>query len=528
MTDTITKKLLVEKGYFPKELIPAFTTENLAKVLQYLPNNLEALSRKHSRYCSHSFPKVKHIRRNLGIPNPLHQIQLCQVLNDYWTEINKLVSSSNISLSTPTACSDGKRALVPALDAEHSQLTVERAIRSAGYRYCLYTDISRYYSTIYTHTIPWAIHTKKLAKTKRNKNSTYYGNCIDKCVRNTQDGQTLGIPIGPDSSLVISEIIGAKIDNLLQEEIKDELRGIRYIDDYYLYFNERSKAEYVLAKLHKVLQEFELDANPTKTSIIELPEPLEALWLSDLKSYPLNSNIRHQQSQILSFFNKVFEYSKVFPNDYVLKYSLAKTSRVLIHQDNWSLYESFVLSSIIAEPSVLPTATEILYSYQLKNYPLNLEKISATIASVIAYHSKLNHSYELSWALWLSKTLQLKISEKSVQEIYTVEDSIVALVALNLHSDGLVPSGLDVTEWKLLMTEEELYSKNWLFAYEADIQGLQISRNQNHVESDDFFSILKSNQVSFYDSKKQVPLLDGLDEEDYSDREEELAFYSYF
>jgi hypothetical protein len=212
----------------------------------------------------------------------------------------------------------------------------------------------------------------------------------------------------------------------------------------------------------------------------------------------------------------------------VFKYSLAKTNRVLIHQDNWSLYESFVLSSIIAEPSVLPIATEILYSYHLKNYPLNLERISATIASVIAYYSKLNHSYELSWALWLSKTLELNISEKSVQEIYTVEDSIVALVALNLHSDGLVPSGLDVTEGKLLMTKEELYSKNWLFAYEADIQGLQISQNQNYVESDDFFSILKSNQVSFYNSKKQVPLLDGLDEEDYSDSEEELAFYSYF
>jgi hypothetical protein len=45
--------------------------------------------------------------------------------------------------------------------------------QSAGARYALVTDISSYFPTVYTHTIPWALHTKPVAKankTKRHRN----------------------------------------------------------------------------------------------------------------------------------------------------------------------------------------------------------------------------------------------------------------------------------------------------------------------------------------------------------------------
>ncbi len=65
------------------------------------------------------------------------------------------------------------------------------------------TDLSRFYQTIYTHSLPWAIHGK--AQAKENKENGLYGNKLDSCVRNTQDQQTIGLPVGPDTSFILSE-----------------------------------------------------------------------------------------------------------------------------------------------------------------------------------------------------------------------------------------------------------------------------------------------------------------------------------
>jgi hypothetical protein len=231
---TPTIKDFIAKGFFPKELAPAFTTENLAQNLHELIRYVENSTRKDSKCCYYSFPKVKHHRRALGIPNPIHQIKLCQNLIKNWSEIEKVVSSCNLSKSLPLTSSQ-KRAVAP----PSVQLANERAIQSAGTRYRLYADISRYYSTIYTHSISWAIHGKSHAKSnfkmRKKQRENLYGDLIDDCVRDTQDKQSIGIPIGPDSSFVIAEIIGTAMDNMLCQSLGYKPRGFRFIDDYYLF-----------------------------------------------------------------------------------------------------------------------------------------------------------------------------------------------------------------------------------------------------------------------------------------------------
>jgi hypothetical protein len=90
-----------------------------------------------------------------------------------------------------------------------------------------------------------------------------------------------------------------------------------------------------------------------------------------------------------------------------------------------------------------------------------------------------------------------------------IEDSVVALVALDLREQGLISSGLDLTRWQSLMTTDDLYSDNWLLAYEAKLKGWLSSHDKNnHVDEDDFFGTLKDNNVSFYDSTRQVTPVD--------------------
>ncbi|MEH2007389.1 hypothetical protein, partial [Nostoc sp.] len=147
----------------------------------------------------------------------------------------------------------------------------------------------------------------------------------------------------------------------------------------------------------------------------------------------------------------------------------------------------------------------------------------------ILQHSELNHSHEISWALWLSKSLSIPIKEEVAQKISQLEDSIVALITLDINSSNLVQGKIDFSLWQSILTINHLYSSNWLLCYEANIKGYfpQITQN-NYLENDNFFAVLKQNNVSFYDSLKQIKLEDNNEEieDDEIDDEDNLGYDS--
>jgi hypothetical protein len=113
-----------------------------------------------------------------------------------------------------------------------AEQVAQRAARSVGKRFVLTADFSRYYPSIYTHAIPWAIHGKAAARA----DITLFGNRLDERIRESQDSQdkqTGGIPIGPDTSFLIGEVVAAAIDRRLEDKI-GKLHGTRFVDDYYL------------------------------------------------------------------------------------------------------------------------------------------------------------------------------------------------------------------------------------------------------------------------------------------------------
>lgn len=511
----LTLESFIERGYLPYELIPPLTTINLSKVLPEIIPQLDYFIGKNpkSNYCTYSIPKVKHLRRTLAIPNPLHQIKLCQVLHNNWHEIDEYISKSTLSLSKPLieyiklfgSVHENERTFKRKINL--SEIPIYRSLYSTTARYLLKSDISRFYPTIYTHSIPWVLHTKKKAK-KMQRDLSLIGNSIDTYIRKCQDNQTIGIPIGPDSSLLISEIIGTSIDINLVERLKKRkiaLKGFRFVDDFYLYFKNLSDAENALAELQKITKDLELELNNDKTKIIELPESLEAKWILELRSNKLQDfNEKRQTDDLINYFSKAFDLSKKYPDESVLKYALTEISDVYIDKPDWTLYESLILKSMISEPSVLPIATEILISYKVKRFPLNMIKIKNTLYEIISYHSKYNHSHEVTWALWLCKSLKIKVNNSIAKEISKMEDSVVALVALDLLNNKLI-NKLDTDLWLQYMTPDELYSNHWLLAYEALKKGWLIPRkNKNYINNDPFFKLLKENDIEFYDSTRQV------------------------
>ncbi len=359
---------LMTRGYFPDRDIPSVSSLGLEPaipdILAYAAplraNNLAKKSSagiRRSRTITHSVPKRKHLRRSLAIPNPLIQTVLADEIANSWADLSTFCGQSSLSLSVP------KLGTVRSIEPTHplNQQPTFRAQRSVGARYLLQADIARYYPSIYTHSIPWGLHGKGAARA----DTTYalLGNRLDLWMRETQDRQTGGIPIGPDTSFVIGEIIGSAMDKSLQQRIP-HIRGARSMDDYYLYFPTLSHAERCIATLHEIAQEFELDINDTKTQIIPLPDALERRWKSDLRTLSIRDQAGPQAFDLLTLFDRAFEHSKDFPSDSVLTYAAKQTLGADIKSDNWELCESLLLRAALAEPTMLSVLGEIYDKFE--------------------------------------------------------------------------------------------------------------------------------------------------------------------
>ena len=70
----------------------------------------------------------------------------------------------------------------------------------------LVTDITDCYGSIYTHSIPWALHTKEKAK-KEKATKKLIGNIIDFLLQKMSYDQTNGIPQGSVLMDFIGEIV---------------------------------------------------------------------------------------------------------------------------------------------------------------------------------------------------------------------------------------------------------------------------------------------------------------------------------
>lgn len=146
------------------------------------------------------------------------------------------------------------------------QKSIELALK---YEYVIHTDIADCYGSIYTHSIPWAIHTKTISKTNRGDN--LIGNLIDRYIREMSFGQTNGIPQGSTLMDFIAEIIlgyaDLKLSQKATEQQIDDYHIIRYRDDYRIFSNNPQCAEHITKLLSEVLIDLGMRLNSSKTFI---------------------------------------------------------------------------------------------------------------------------------------------------------------------------------------------------------------------------------------------------------------------
>jgi hypothetical protein len=267
---------------------------------------------------THSLARVGGTRRVLAVPNPRSFVVLARELQRQWRLIDGHLSQSRFAISRPVLTRTADRAVRPRFSLR--ERPHQRVLAWPGNRYLLRTDISQFYGSIYTHAIPWALHTRAEAKKKRGKTR---GDKIDQAVRDCAAGQTAGVPIGPDSSLVVAEVVLAAVDAHFEQAAGTQ-RGFRYLDDYELAFETRGGAETAFAHLEHALAKYELVLNPYKTEIVGLPQPYQDNWTTELAKLPIREDSATETANdLVALYSRAAELAIVYPG--ALNYAVTRT-----------------------------------------------------------------------------------------------------------------------------------------------------------------------------------------------------------
>lgn len=498
-------KALLSLGYFPSELPPPFNTKDLGKFRKHVSENWPDKKAPATTPSIYSAQRLGRKRRNLSIVNPISQFFLCKEIAESWVEIRKTIQDSKTSLDTAELHKDAQRAI---LKPDFSRVDFMRLHAGGNYDHVLVSDISRFYGTIYTHSIPWALHGK--AWCKKNRFSKAYskslGDRLDRCVRRGQGDQTLGIPVGPDTSRVISELVAVGVERrYLELSGCDGTSAFRFVDDWFIGHDEARDAEAAIRNLAEASAEYELELDLEKTKILDAKDEIVASWPTELADLMVSSNgPKSQVRQLHRFFSRAFELALDNPQNNVMDYALKLARSFRIHKDCYTLFESFILRCARAYPIILPTVVQILVNYRKDGAPVSSDRCRKLIIDELRKSVALRHSDEVAWVLFLAKALSIKLPAKQLAPICRTENSVWALLVLDLEQMGLIEGKIDKGVWVALMSKQSLTDSNWLLAYEADLKGWLKPKGVNHVDSDTWFSVLKKRRISFYDVHKNV------------------------
>lgn len=140
-------------------------------------------------------------------------------------------------------------------------------------------DLQSCFDSIYTHTISWATAGgADKVKVLPGYHGSWVGDAFDNLMQSVNARETNGIVIGPEFSRIFAEIILQYIDQKVEQELlekdlrqKSSYECYRYVDDYFLFYNDEKDRNLLMESLTKWLKEFKLQISPSKTEEFERP-----------------------------------------------------------------------------------------------------------------------------------------------------------------------------------------------------------------------------------------------------------------
>lgn len=160
-------------------------------------------------------------------------------------------------------------------------------------------DVSKCFDSIYTHSLPWAVLGKDQTKFSLEESKATFGGRFDALMQNLNHKETNGIVIGPEFSRIFAEIILQSVDVELVTKLaevenlihKVDYEIFRYVDDFFVFYNQESAQLKIFETLQRVLKSKKLSINTAKIKHYQKPIITEITIAKERISTLLNDEI---------------------------------------------------------------------------------------------------------------------------------------------------------------------------------------------------------------------------------------------
>ncbi|NEW97295.1 RNA-directed DNA polymerase [Rhodopseudomonas sp. BR0G17] len=530
VSDNAVFEAFLNRGFFPEVLPPVFQTKAWAEGVD--PTNIElVLPDADLNRIPYSCTKRGYGRRYFDVVHPATAVATAAWMSRHWSEI---LSYCNEKEAAPIKLSllqqEDNRAVAT---CSFDRVLHETKRRLAGARYVVRADIAKFYSSIYTHAIPWALHTKKLAKADRKTASAkIFANDLDWAIRLGQGNQTKGIPIGPDFSRVVGEVIGSAIDREILEKIDGRYVGyLRNIDDFCVGASDLASAEAILHALQEALHSYELELNDEKTGISESSTLIDETWIHEVDNI-LDGYGSIKTRLIDRAFDRAFKLAELSASDSSLKYLIRAVDRLTSEGviEFWEV-EHNVVRSMVSYPHCLDYCI-LLFLKQQKLGRDNSKLWKRVIDQELRRHLALSHDHEVSWLL--VAVLGAEIDLGKIAFVPDPNRQIVNTLLLQSLDSGRL--AFEVSSFLEEVVPDSEVNSNWLLSNEIVANGwstssvrARISQRRNQVVGKNI-SFIKNDFMDDFDlevSSRAIPdrynrYDEGSDEDDWDFDEDDL------
>lgn len=501
-------KRLLQYEFFPTELPPCFTSSDLATHAKEAVNLTNNVRQDYSIPLTYSGYKSQSARRKFAVPNPYHYCKAADFLVKNESDFQKIFEKSSYSLTAPTK--HAPQQSQPYARRSSTVADTRRVIELLyqNNRYEIRLDINSFFDSIYTHSLPWAIHGRAQAKRERN-NKNLLGNRLDVLVRAMNYNQTNGILVGNAISRIVSEVLLCTVDSSIKARFPN-LACCHFVDDYYIYTTDSSNIQEIISFLRAEFAKYELSFNENKLQINESPFLYEKPWVEQIKQYI------HLQPDV--FLSKLVMEYNVHKDIGIIKYGLRIISQCRYTKEDWPQMQSRLLNIWVCFPSLSDRILAILWQNMslLKKSPLK-----KAIYSVMDESLRLNREQELVWAVWFAKVFDIQMSTEKIARVLKSSNDLAIIVTLDIiFTNGLKDSRVILEQRKRIREELDaanvddsgksnilMWTSRWLLAYEANRQKwLNFPDNPlEYARKNSFFKGLLEKDIKFYDPNFVYP-----------------------
>lgn len=473
---------LLDYGLFADKVPPCFTSEGLAAIATTSLSSVlketddkklsSILERRDHDYIRYEALRDINVPRHLGIPHPEAYAVQSLAISRHWKEIATHCNQPDPAISRIHVrhTSSGSIFEMNYKGRERYQLEEDEIRWMAGAQYVVHADVASCFPSIYTHSIPWALHGKAVAK-KSTSITALAGNLLDKCTQNTRDKQTNGLLIGPHSSNIIAEIILTKIDAELQA--KGHRKIARHIDDYAFYADDFSQAERFVKDLGMCLRGFEMSLNDKKTRILPLPRPSTESWIQRLNRFAFPKDEEVRFSIIRSFLDLALECAqaagKSTPLNYAIKALANPKSPRKLNERARRLYVLEAMNLALAYPYLAPQLDKHVFDrYGHDDLASQIAEFSSALAKMglrKLYPDAIGHALYYV----LKHGVALSLDDTELKEVVALDDCITNVLLLEYatrHKRTKVVSAIKSRANEIKAADSREKDKNWLLIYQ--------------------------------------------------------------